>query len=426
MVTNAANGLSAPADLLDAAERGDPRGHVLHASLMFLWACLLSITPAGEGIAWGLLAAITILRLPRIWWCYLPVWRDPLWWVLTSWFAWSWLTTLWGPDAMPVVASGVPDRWLFTPLLVWPTMSRPWLPLIALAVGGVAHAFAALCLSWNGGGWGTYGQFQGLAQLSTLQWQFLAPWVLCAVAIRWCRGPLRAVAVIGLLASGTCIWLMAMRNGIIAAVAALSAVAFRPPPLRARLVPWLLCVAVCVLAVLASPAMQRLDESFELGSRLRESNRSLEADAAAPGGRWLLLQAAWDIGREHPWLGGGAGWFATRLPQWVLARAAWEGVPPDAIEGLMRGKVIHVHSTPAHEWVDGGIPSVLLLGTFLAGLASRLWCQSRSSRVSGAALAVFVVVLLHAPLGIITLRMPGALMAICMATAWLGQDRGRA
>ncbi|MFM8818118.1 MAG: hypothetical protein ACKOHI_09680, partial [Phycisphaerales bacterium] len=56
--------LGSPRAALDAAERADPRGHAIHVVLAMLWAFLQSITNAGEGIAWGMLLSIAVLRVP--------------------------------------------------------------------------------------------------------------------------------------------------------------------------------------------------------------------------------------------------------------------------------------------------------------------------------------------------------------------------
>ncbi|MFM8732883.1 MAG: hypothetical protein ACKOGJ_10310, partial [Phycisphaerales bacterium] len=58
--------LGSPRAVLAAAERADPRGHAIHVALALLWAFVQSITNAGEGIAWGMLLGITILRVPKV------------------------------------------------------------------------------------------------------------------------------------------------------------------------------------------------------------------------------------------------------------------------------------------------------------------------------------------------------------------------
>ncbi|MGA1392398.1 MAG: hypothetical protein ACO38W_04495, partial [Phycisphaerales bacterium] len=66
-------------NLLDRAERDDPRGHALHIAAAMAWCFLQAIANTPEAIAWGALAAISLLRLPRIWRCFAPALRDPVW-----------------------------------------------------------------------------------------------------------------------------------------------------------------------------------------------------------------------------------------------------------------------------------------------------------------------------------------------------------
>jgi hypothetical protein len=56
----------------------------------------------------------------------------------------------------------------------------------------------------------------------------------------------------------------------------------------------------------------------------------------------------------------------------------------------------------------------------LFGLAVRLWRQSRTSAVATTALALYTVVLVNVPGGIVTAKSPGALIAVCLSISWLG------
>ena len=413
-----------PRAVLDAAERADPRGHAIHVALAVLWAFVQSITNAGEGIAWGMLLAIAILRVPKVWWCWVPALRDPLWWVMVAWFAWTSLTTLWGPDLGASTPSRVPDRWLLTPFMLWPVMGRPWLVLGAMAAGGAAHACVALVLSWKGGGWGTYGEVRGLSALTMTQWQFLSAFVLSVAGARWMAGAARAAAILAAVPAALGVWILAVRTVMAAAIAG-AAVAFLRPFPRARRARWGLALA-CVATVFAgawlvarSPAWQRVEESIEQASELRAEGRRDAAIATASGARLTLIRAALDIGREHPILGGGAGWFAARLPQWAFVQVAREGRESELFAGLVQGSIKDAHSTLLQAWVDGGIPSAALLATLLFGLAWRLWTQSRTSALAGTALALYAIVLMNVPFGIATTKAPGALIATCLAISWL-------
>lgn len=416
--------LGSPCAVLDAAERADPRGHAIHVALAVLWAFVQSITNAGEGIAWGMLLAIAILRVPKVWWCWVPALRDPLWWVMVAWFAWTFLTTLWGPDLGASTPSRVPDRWLLTPFMLWPVMGRPWLVLGAMAAGGAAHACVALVLSWKGSGWGTYGEVRGLSALTMTQWQFLSAFVLCVAGARWMGGAGRAVAILAAVPAALGVWILAVRTVMAAAVVGVSVAFLRPFP-RVRRARWGLALA-CVATVFAgawlvahSPAWQRVEESLEQASELRAEGRRDAAIGTASSARLTLIRAALDIGREHPVLGGGAGWFAARLPQWSLVVIARDPREAQYFDAWPTGLLQHCHSTLLQAWVDGGIPSAALLATLLFGLAWRLWTQSRTSALGGTALALYAIVLMNVPFGIATTKAPGALIATCLAISWL-------
>jgi hypothetical protein len=413
--------LGSPRAVLDAAERADPRGHAIHVALAVLWAFLQSITNAGEGIAWGMLLAIAILRVPKVWWCWLPALRDPLWWVMAGWFAWTSLTTLWGPDLGASTPSRVPDRWLFTPFMLWPVMGRPWLVLGAMAAGGAAHACVALVLSWKGSGWGTYGEVRGLSGLNMTQWQFLSSFVLCLAGVRWMGGAGRAAAILAAVPAAMGVWILAVRTVMAAAVAGCSVALLRPFP-RLRLRTWAIVsvgIMLGVAMVPRSPAWQRASDALRQAVELRQMDMESAAAEAASGGRLTLIEAAWDIGREHPILGGGAGWFEARLPQWALKQMARERRDSDLFAGLLQGSLNNAHSTLLQAWVDGGIPSAALLATLLFGLAWRLWTQARTSALAGTALALYAIVLMNVPFGIATTKAPGALIATCLAISWL-------
>ncbi|MFM8818106.1 MAG: O-antigen ligase family protein, partial [Phycisphaerales bacterium] len=178
-------------------------------------------------------------------------------------------------------------------------------------------------------------------------------------------------------------------------------------------------VAVVAVVVARSPAWERVEEGLEQAAELRAEGRGDAAIGAASGARLTLVRAAWGIGVEHPVLGGGAGWFAARLPQWSLVEIARDPRERQYFDAWPAGELQHCHSTLLQAWVDGGIPAAALLATLLLGLAWRLWVQSRSSPLAGAALALYSIVLMNVPFGIATTKAPGALIATCLAISWL-------
>jgi hypothetical protein len=163
-----------------------------------------------------------------------------------------------------------------------------------------------------------------------------------------------------------------------------------------------------------------VQDGLEQARELRAEGRADAAVGAASGARLMLIRAACDIGLEHPVLGGGAGWFAARLPQWTLAEIARDPRERQYFDAWPAGQLNNAHSALLHAWVDGGIPSAALLATLLFGLAWRLWTQSRTMPIAAVALALYSVVLVNVPFGIPTTKAPGALIATCLAISWLG------
>jgi hypothetical protein len=294
-----------------------------------------------------------------------------------------------------------------------------------MAVGGAAHACATLVLSWNGGGWGTYGEVRGLSALMMTQWQFVSAFVLCVAGIRWTTGMGRAAAILAMVPCAVAVWILAVRTVLVAAIVGVVAVFMRPIP-RARGAWWPLVAAGAIallvgsLLVVRSPAWARVQDGLEVARELRAEGRTDAAVGAASGARLMLVRAACDIGLEHPILGGGAGWFAARLPQWTLGEIARDPRERQYFDAWPAGELNNAHSALLHAWVDGGIPSAALLATLLFGLAWRLWTQSRTMPIAAVALALYSVVLVNVPFGIPTTKAPGALIATCLAISWLG------
>lgn len=136
--------------------------------------------------------------------------------------------------------------------------------------------------------------------------------------------------------------------------------------------------------------------------------------------RLTLAHAAIDIGFRHPVLGGGRGAFMAGLPQWALSKVAEDPRLREPFDPMMKGTLTDAHNALLQAWVDGGIPAAALLCAMLVGLAVRLWRQSGTSALATAALALYVVVLVNVPGGIITSKSPGALLAVSLSISWLG------
>ena len=123
-----------------AAKVADPFGHPIHLALAMAYAFVLPldmVPPAKDFVLVGLLI-FTLLRLPKIFRCYGPIWRDPLTWWIVSWPIWLTISLSW----TPLVEFGAEEirawRMILIPSLFWPVMVH-----YRLIVG----AFLAGCLS---------------------------------------------------------------------------------------------------------------------------------------------------------------------------------------------------------------------------------------------------------------------------------------
>lgn len=410
---------------LDAAERADPRGHAMHVVAAAVWAFLQSLTNAGEGIAWGVLAAVALARVPKVWRCYRAPVRDPVFLALLGWSAWMPLTVLWGPDLLPADRPLAPERWVLTPLLLWPVMARPWLVLGAMGVGATVQVGLALAWSWTGAGWARYVDMRSLSNFGQLVWQVSTAATLAGVALRFTpwkgKGPLAVAWAAGMLA----VALTAVRTAMVSLLVALAVVAARPR-WRRRPSAWVIAAAAVALLgaassmVMMSPAMERIQASFDRAQRLE----TFEVDGqealleAVSSSRLTLARAAIDMGIEHPVFGGGRGSFRVELPRWAVRRMAQDPDWAPLSAPLTDGTLSDAHNALLQAWAEGGIPAVLLISYALFGLGWRLWKQSAYDRPAAAAMALFSLVLVAVPVSIVTAKAPGAIIATCLAVSW--------
>jgi hypothetical protein len=261
------------------------------------------------------------------------------------------------------------------------------------------------------------------------QWQFVSAFVLCLGGCRWMTGMGRVAAMAAMLPCAVAAWILAVRTVLAAAIVGCIVVLARPAPRpwhRRGALAWAGVAALLLGAsvVAFSPAWSRMQDGLERAETLVSQGRTDVAIAVGSGARLMLIRAAWDIGLEHPVFGGGAGWFAARLPQWALVEAVRDRSERPDLEQLLGGPIRNAHSALLHAWVDGGLPGAALLGTLLFGLAWRLWKQSAGAPIAAVALALYSIVLVNVPFGIPTTKAPGALIATCLAISWLGAGAG--
>ncbi|MGA1057795.1 MAG: hypothetical protein ACO3Y3_08875 [Phycisphaerales bacterium] len=434
-------------NLLEQAERDDPRGHALHIAAAMAWCFLQAIANTPEAIAWGLLAAISLLRLPRLWRCYAPALRDPVWLLFVAWWIWSLVTLAWAPPEVEIARQARPERALLTPLLLWPVAHRAWPLLAALAAGSAIQAISVLAYAMgpmlSGDPARTYVDVRGLMAFGQMGWylQIAAVVPLAAIAAtrgagRWSMLPIPAIATIDILLSG-------LRSVLANLVVGVLVVALRPRR-ASRLAPSLLAAAVLAAAFasvwLAAPAAatRLVDGPLRAVALLLGPDGPLGADRALAtpdessreavlslaSDRVGLLVASGNLIAESPrtvLLGHGKGAFPSLLDAWAEDAA---GDDPSLREFATRVAFNnHPHNAYARAWVEGGLPQFALATLALWLLAARLWRRSRGDAALAAMLAIYAAVLVSSFVGIVEAKAPGAIIALAIALSRVAPER---
>ena len=391
----------------------------MHVAAAAAWGVAQSISNAAEGITWGVLLAVCVLRIPKVWRCWMGAVTDPLWIALVAWSAWIAISSWWSPAPPSSARDYLPDRWVLTPLMLWPVMGRPWIVLVAIGAGACLQAGIAIILSWGGRGMARYVAIRSASSFGQLQWQLHCALVISASAIRWLPAAGLVGGVAGLLASGLVIARAATRLPILSGLVGAGIVALRPAP---RSVAGRRMRALVLLGLVAAVVGAAF---LPVGVRIRKNAHAALAGGAETarvidsmaGHRVTLALAAIDLGSAHPWAGNGRGAFRALLPEWARARAAAHPDQAKALRVLEEGSLNDAHNAFLQSFVDAGVGASLLLAVVLGGIGWRLWRGSSASGASAAALALFSVILLGAfsqPLGA---KAPGAIIAVCLAVS---------
>lgn len=416
-------GCKSARDLLDAAERADPAGHAMHLAAVAAWAFASGISNAAEGITWGILAAISVARIPKVWRCWIPILRDPLWLALFSWTAWLCLSSALSPLALEGGRRLVPERWVFTPLLVWPTLSRPWVLLAAMGAGACVQVASVLVMSWSKGGWLRNAGAAGFSGFGQLQWQLHCAVTLCAAGVRWLPARARWVAVPALAASLFVVERGSRRLALLGVTAATALIMLRPWPRVSRRA-WVALGAVAILlagAVVWSGAAQRTASVWKSALRSADDGDPYMAVNTAVGMRLVLGHAAIDMGFVRPALGNGRGSYRHLLKEWAVGERADHPSRAAMLKRLEISEINDAHNALLNAFAEGGVPAALLLGTALLGTGWRLWRRARTAVSASVAFALYSAILLGMVCQPVTAKAPGAIIAVCLAIS--GIDR---
>jgi len=416
---------AAAASALRRCEQDDPGWHRVHLGIALLWAFSQGISTSIEGVTWGLLAAVSLLRLPHTQRTISRPLRDPAWLLLAGWQLWLVLSATWAvPGAVEGWSWLRPYRWLITPLLLWPVFaSRPWVLLSAMAAGAVVQTVAILAEAWDGERWSTYTDLDGLLGFGSLIWILGTASVIgfgsLAVLRRW--GLLLGVAVGSIGTIG--VLLSASRAMLIGIAISLALLMLRP---CGTLRGWRLLAMslVAIVAVAASgwlsqtPAWTRIVAEFTTVDGRPVPLLELHSGSHRIG----LWVGTWEIILDRPLLGSGRGSFPTRIGAWADATLESTDDPGAARAIRTVGRIQHPHNMLMNTWVEGGIPAVLLLGGGLFLLTRSLWRSSAQDAAAATALGLLAIVLVGAMLNIAEHRAPGALLAVAMLIHWAPRD----
>ncbi len=352
----------------------DPFGHAVHAGLAMLYLAMLPIATAPTGIAFAVLLFCALLRLHCTWRAYLYLLRDTVGWLLLALMGWMSLTVLWSSDP----GQGWSEVWTLrvvaTSFAIWPIIDRlPWLiGAFLVGVAGQNGVQFMQAMRWLGlepdvsdriGGL-LHPTITGMMCLVALSWHLSA--VLRASGwVRWVSLLAAGAAGLGLLVSGS-------RGPWVAALVilplGLALIAWRQP--QARMPAAFVAAAAVIFAAVAWPVAgdqigHRIDDAVvEVQDAIDD-----EVYVTSTGLRLAMWQWSWDVFREHPIAGAGAGSFRAESagrPSFQRAAERW----PDEIDYLERD---HPHNIFLHLMSTTGVVGLAIFGGVAVVVIVRCW-----------------------------------------------------
>ncbi|MEO1534007.1 MAG: O-antigen ligase family protein [Planctomycetota bacterium] len=325
------------------------------------------------------LMLLTLVALRRDWPSLGSLIREPFTIALLAWIAWAAIALAWSPEPKHGLDELANARWLWVILALWlaPHLARHI--LTGIAIGFVLmHASQAtqLALQLIGNEWIATKRLPD--RVSGWSEPAVAGSLLCAVlglhlphavwSTSWTSRVLAALALIGIVATGTRgAWIVAAAM-LAGAVGILIILAVRSREQRTRAI-----VVACAGVVIVSAAAIALQDKIR--SRVDEAKREIDAALTegnkhtSTGGRIVMLEWATQAIKAEPVLGVGTGGYRA----WVNEQQAEQGINPNSQRVLD-----HAHNTYLH---IGATQGTVGLAVFLAvaGLALRnAWPQSPS------------------------------------------------
>ena len=342
-----------------------------HALAAFTFGIGLGLPITPMELAGIPLMLLSLAALPASWRSLAGLVRSPFTIALVGWIAWAFIALIWSPDAGQGLDELANARWLWVILALWiaPPLARP--VLVGVAMGFVLmHASQAvqLALQLSGNEWIATKRLPD--RVSGWSEPAVAGSLLCAVlglhlpraavSSSWASRLLAALALVGIIATGTRgAWIVAAFM-LAGAIAFLIVLGVRSREHRTRAIA--AALASLLLVSIAAVALQhnirsRIDEARrEINAALDDGNKH-----TSTGGRIVMLEWAIDAARAHPVRGVGTGGYRA----WVNQQQARQGINPDSQRVLD-----HAHNTYLHIAATQGLVGLALFAA-LAGIALR-------------------------------------------------------
>ena len=365
----------------EAVERADPTFAAIHLGCAIAWAAAVGVTQAGEAIAFGLLCAVAVLRLPRTIGLYGAFVRSPVAWAYLAFFAWMALSALWSENPAVRWYSGI-NRFTAVPFALWPLMHRAGTVAAAFAAAMTLHALAIIGLNVRTTGIARYEDARVGKELG-MTGACLTTGILVTMACRWkVPAPLRALRAGAALAMTGAIFVLSQRTNLVALAIGAAAAAVHGP---IRSLGWIARVALACGALVAVEAtiiaVPRVGET--IGTVAADFHGGADARKLAhdaTGGRSSLALVATEIFRERPVVGFGARTFGQESARRILADPARYGLT--AGEATAYARFSTSHNGLLDEAVMRGAVGASLLLLLVALLLRAAWRDRTSVTIA--------------------------------------------
>jgi O-antigen ligase len=366
----------------EAVERRDPTWSAIHLLAAMAWCAAISLGRAPEAICFGILAAVTVIRLPSTARLYPALLRSPVFVALLAFAVWRWIAVSWSPNAQASWKDGF-LRASLVPMLVWPVSHR-WRQLAAaMAAGAVASATVLVAGNWDGRRFLRYESAKRLIGTPATMAMVLAAGI--ALSAGWAMAArARAGRIVATIAALVCfggMLILDFRTGYVAAFGGFLCAAFCSARRANRR--WLMAGA----AVAGIGAMAIIGATSMRGAQQLKAIRGIVAtdDASGNGSEfaklayevtsarspaWLGAVAIW---RSHPIIGAGTRSWGKEFPPIVTAEHERFGIPPNRVAAS--AKLPGAHNAYLEELAERGVVGFLLLMAVIVLSARTLWRQ---------------------------------------------------